>query len=311
LGRESASGVLAAVRARLRNTDEARVLRETGTPGAADRPSLLVINREDLADLVGSHLGRMRSDARDKRGPRPILFTSLRVDQTATAVAAWVRERVDLFRSGELSTTVRADGGMSIITTATATATTTSISPQSGRLTIRVERRDGRTVFTEAAGHVPYAPRFAPALPGWAKLILVQTVLVADCDLEAWVEIELDETVAAFSREVVVLRRHGESAGRYRSRLCLEREGRPLLHDAIELDSEGVAQCSAAILAGANVFASLAVVGIDPAGPCGRDELELAEPGRVLRVPAAGAVSLEAQLTPVEASHRAALGALG
>jgi hypothetical protein len=70
-----------------------------------------VINKEDLAELVGSDLGRMRMDARDKRGARPILFTSLRLDPAAAAVAIWVRERVALFRSGELSSTVGGESG--------------------------------------------------------------------------------------------------------------------------------------------------------------------------------------------------------
>ena len=81
-----------------------------GGPGIT-RSDLLVINKEDLADLVDSDLGRMKTDARDKRGSRPIVFTSLRLDPTAEPVAAWVRERVGLFRSGELSTTVEATLG--------------------------------------------------------------------------------------------------------------------------------------------------------------------------------------------------------
>ena len=68
-----------------------------------------MINKEDLAELVGSDLERMRTDARDKRGPRPVQFLSLRLDPRAEPVAAWVRERVELFGAGTLSTT--APGG--------------------------------------------------------------------------------------------------------------------------------------------------------------------------------------------------------
>jgi urease accessory protein len=75
-----------------------------GGPGIT-RSDLLVINKEDLAGLVGSDLDRMRTDARDKRGARPVQFLSLRLDPQAAPVAAWVRERVALFRTGELSTT--------------------------------------------------------------------------------------------------------------------------------------------------------------------------------------------------------------
>jgi urease accessory protein len=72
-----------------------------GGPGIV-RSDLLVVNKEDLAALVGSDLERMRIDARDKRGSRPVQFLSLRVDPLATPVAAWVRAQVDLHRSGAL-----------------------------------------------------------------------------------------------------------------------------------------------------------------------------------------------------------------
>ena len=75
-----------------------------GGPGIT-RSDLLVINKEDLAGLVGSDLERMRTDARDKRGSRPVQFLSLRLDPRAEPVAAWVRERVGLFRAGDLTTT--------------------------------------------------------------------------------------------------------------------------------------------------------------------------------------------------------------
>jgi urease accessory protein len=79
-----------------------------GGPGIA-RSDLLVVNKEDLAELVGSDLERMRMDARDKRGPRPVQFLSLRLDPLAMPVAAWVRDQVELFRAGNLSTTVTHD----------------------------------------------------------------------------------------------------------------------------------------------------------------------------------------------------------
>ena len=76
-----------------------------GGPGIV-RSDLLVINKEDLAPFVGSDLDRMRTDARDKRGPRPVQLLSLRLDPLASPVADWVRERVRLFRAGELTSTV-------------------------------------------------------------------------------------------------------------------------------------------------------------------------------------------------------------
>jgi len=72
-----------------------------GGPGIT-RSDLLVVNKEDLAELVGSDLDRMRSDARDKRGARPVQFLSLRLDAQARPVAEWVREQVAAHRAGEL-----------------------------------------------------------------------------------------------------------------------------------------------------------------------------------------------------------------
>jgi urease accessory protein len=72
-----------------------------GGPGIT-RSDLLVINKEDLAEFVDSDLDRMRTDARDKRGARPVQFLSLRRDPLAGPVADWVRSRVELFRTGEL-----------------------------------------------------------------------------------------------------------------------------------------------------------------------------------------------------------------
>jgi urease accessory protein len=72
-----------------------------GGPGIV-RSDLLVVNKEDLADLVGADLERMRTDARDKRGARPVQFLSLRLDGLAGPVATWVRDQVALHRTGEL-----------------------------------------------------------------------------------------------------------------------------------------------------------------------------------------------------------------
>ena len=62
------------------------------------------MNKEDLAALVGSDLERMRSDARDKRGPRPVQFLSLRLDPLAAPVAEWVRGQIAEHRAGEFVT---------------------------------------------------------------------------------------------------------------------------------------------------------------------------------------------------------------
>jgi urease accessory protein len=60
-----------------------------GGPGVA-MADLLVINKIDLAQYVGSDVDRMLSDARDRRDGRPVIPTSL-VDQAgAREVAEWV-----------------------------------------------------------------------------------------------------------------------------------------------------------------------------------------------------------------------------
>jgi urease accessory protein len=60
-----------------------------GGPGVT-RSDLLVINKTDLAALVGADLEVMARDAAAVRGGRPVLFTSLAADPGATEVAAWV-----------------------------------------------------------------------------------------------------------------------------------------------------------------------------------------------------------------------------
>jgi urease accessory protein len=61
-----------------------------GGPGVTTS-DLLVINKTDLAPLVGASLEVMDRDATAVRDGRPILFTSLREDQGVTAAADWVR----------------------------------------------------------------------------------------------------------------------------------------------------------------------------------------------------------------------------
>ena len=60
-----------------------------GGPGVT-RADLLVVNKTDLAPLVGADLGVMERDAAAVREGRPTVFTSLREDPAATPVAEWV-----------------------------------------------------------------------------------------------------------------------------------------------------------------------------------------------------------------------------
>ena len=64
-----------------------------GGPGVT-ASDLLVVNKTDLAPLVGADLGVMRRDADAVRAGKPTLLISLREDPTAASVAEWVREQV-------------------------------------------------------------------------------------------------------------------------------------------------------------------------------------------------------------------------
>ncbi|GIF53301.1 urease accessory protein [Asanoa ferruginea] len=64
-----------------------------GGPGVTTA-DLLVINKTDLATLVGADLGVMARDSAARRGDLPTVFLSLVGDPGATAVAGWVRDRV-------------------------------------------------------------------------------------------------------------------------------------------------------------------------------------------------------------------------
>ena len=61
-----------------------------GGPGVTSA-DLLVINKTDLAPLVGADLGVMARDAAARRGDAPVVFLSLVEDPKAGAVAEWVR----------------------------------------------------------------------------------------------------------------------------------------------------------------------------------------------------------------------------
>src|SRR6266478_6519305 len=65
-----------------------------GGPGIT-RSDLLVINKIDLATLVGADLQVMDRDARKMRGNRPLVFTNLRAGTGLEVVVAWVHAQVE------------------------------------------------------------------------------------------------------------------------------------------------------------------------------------------------------------------------
>ncbi len=64
-----------------------------GGPGVTNA-DLLVINKIDLAPLVGADLDVMASDADAKRAGRPVVMCSLVQDPEASAVTTWLRGRL-------------------------------------------------------------------------------------------------------------------------------------------------------------------------------------------------------------------------
>ncbi|WP_405016282.1 urease accessory protein UreG [Kitasatospora sp. NBC_00070] len=64
-----------------------------GGPGVSSS-DLLVINKTDLAPLVGADLGVMARDAKAQRGELPTVFTALSDPDGIAPVVAWVRERL-------------------------------------------------------------------------------------------------------------------------------------------------------------------------------------------------------------------------
>ena len=62
-----------------------------GGPGIT-RADLLVINKIDLAPLVGADLGVMDRDARKMRGTRPFIFTNLKAGKGVAEIADFILE---------------------------------------------------------------------------------------------------------------------------------------------------------------------------------------------------------------------------
>ena len=69
-----------------------------GGPGIT-RSDLLVINKIDLAPLVGADLSVMDRDARRMRGQRPFLFTNLKENRGVVEIADFILEQGGLTRA--------------------------------------------------------------------------------------------------------------------------------------------------------------------------------------------------------------------
>ena len=64
-----------------------------GGPGVT-RSDLLVINKTDLAPLVGASLEVMASDSKRMRGERPFIFTNLMTLDGVDKVISWIKKNV-------------------------------------------------------------------------------------------------------------------------------------------------------------------------------------------------------------------------
>ena len=74
-----------------------------GGPGIT-RSDLLVINKIDLAPLVGASLDVMESDALRMRGKRPFVFTNIKAGQGVGAIARFILEKGGLENRLDVST---------------------------------------------------------------------------------------------------------------------------------------------------------------------------------------------------------------
>ena len=63
-----------------------------GGPGIT-KSDLLIINKVDLAPMVGASLDVMAHDAKLQRGDRPFVFTNLKTGEGLETVIAFIRER--------------------------------------------------------------------------------------------------------------------------------------------------------------------------------------------------------------------------
>lgn len=79
-----------------------------GGPGVT-RSELLVVNKTDLAPLVGADLSVMERDAGALRGDAPTLFVSVLHGEGMERVVSWVREAVEHRRWPAATSTARPD----------------------------------------------------------------------------------------------------------------------------------------------------------------------------------------------------------
>ena len=84
----------------LQATDDLKLDCDIGLPGPGiTRSDLLVINKIDLAPLVGANLQVMEADSLRMRAKRPFVFTNLKNGQGVDQIASFVIEKGGLAKS--------------------------------------------------------------------------------------------------------------------------------------------------------------------------------------------------------------------
>lgn len=75
------------------DTAQGEKIPRKGGPGVM-RSDLLIINKIDLANMVGANLDIMASDSKRMRECRPFIFTNLKTDEGVDSVIGWIKKNV-------------------------------------------------------------------------------------------------------------------------------------------------------------------------------------------------------------------------
>lgn len=75
------------------DTAQGEKIPRKGGPGVM-RSDLLIVNKIDLANMVGANLDIMASDSKRMRGCRPFIFTNLKTDEGVDSVIEWIKKSV-------------------------------------------------------------------------------------------------------------------------------------------------------------------------------------------------------------------------
>ena len=244
-----------------------------GGPGVI-RSDLLVINKTDLAPLVGADLEVMRTDAERLREDRPTMLVSLREQPDAGPIVEWVTRAVRVAvvtagareerdpggdaadrRACRRSAGLRWMHGWPVVLRPTGPGRRAACTWSTPRAAARRRRprtvrrrRPGARLAVHSAGATLVQPGAATDAPArWTVELQVgagarvhwapePTVVSDGAALESTVRVVLAAVRPATVREIVVLGRHGQRGGRYAGTTARRRRGVPLLAHTTLLD---------------------------------------------------------------------------